>query len=130
MISFAQSLSKYLVDSFKKYFPVTFMFDNRRKNRIQLFFQTKVRLFFSKIWFFINLLGFEKLILLLPQYLSKHLLDPYSSSREVCHTRFYAKKRHQIISFTGKIAFFLKKKCDFNNLLGLKKRLWQARQYW
>ena len=93
MISFAQYLSKYLVDSYKKkFFPDFFMFDNRRKNRPQKFFHWKVRLFFSKTWFFINLLGPKELILLLSQYLSEYLLDLYSLSFEVCHTRYYEKK--------------------------------------
>ena len=51
MISFAQSLSKYLVDSFEKYFRDIFMFDNRRKKRPQFFFQRKVRLFSQKFDF-------------------------------------------------------------------------------
>ena len=59
----------------------------------QKFFSSESSPFFSKIWFFINLLGPKELILLLPQYLSDYLLDLYTSSFEVFHTRYYEKKR-------------------------------------
>ena len=92
MISFAQKLSKNLVDSNSLLFTDFFMCDNSRKNGPQNFFHLKNRLFFSKIWIFINLLGPKELIFLLSQYLSEYLLDLYKSSHEVCHNRYYERK--------------------------------------
>ena len=129
MKSFAQSLSKYLVDSYETLFTHIFMFDNRRKNRPQFFFTGKFTFFSEKIWFFINLLGPKELIWLIPQYLSEYLLDFYNSALGLCHTRYYMKKRRWNNLSTGKIAVF-SKICFLNNLLGLKKMLWQAIQYW
>ena len=60
-----------------------------------MFFSLEISLFISKISFFINLLGPEELILLLPQYLSEILWDVYKSSYEVCHTRYNEKKNTQ-----------------------------------
>ena len=85
------------------------MFDIGTKNRPQKFFHWKFRLFFSKIWFFINLLGPKELILLLPQYFSEYLLDFYTSSLEVCHTRYYEKKRHRNIFSLEILPFFFRK---------------------
>ena len=43
---------------------------------------------------------------------------------------FTRKKDTKLFHSLERLPFFKKKKCDFNNLLGLKKRLWQATQYW
>ena len=89
-------------------FPYIVVFDNRRKNRPQVFFHWKVRLYFSKIWFFINLLGPKELILLLAQYLSDYLLDLYTSSLEVCTTRYYEKKKTPKYFNHWKVCLFFK----------------------
>ena len=86
-----------------------------------MFFSLESSLFISKISFFINLLGPEELILLLPQYLSENLWDLYNSSHEVCYTRCYEKKRRRNIYIHWKVCLFFSKICDFNNRLGLKK---------
>ena len=105
-----------------------FMFDYKRKNRLQFFFHWKNRLFFSKTWFFINLLGPKDMILLLPQYLSEYLWDLHNSSFEVCRTRKYEKKNRPKYFTHWKVCLF------FKNLWLQQpprswKKLWQATQY-
>ena len=68
-------------------------------------------LFFLKNLIFINLLGPKELILLLPQYLPEYSLNIEISSLEVCHTRYYEKKRRRNNLFTWKIAVFFKTLC-------------------
>ena len=86
-----------------------------------MFFSLESSLFISKNSFFINLLGPEELILLLPQYLSENLWDLYNSSHEVSYTRCYEKKKTPKYFIHWKVCVFFSKICDFNNHLGLKK---------
>ena len=100
-----------------------FMFDIARKNTPQNYFPWLGIFFFSKIWFFINLLGPKELILLLPQYLPEYSLNIEISSLEVCHTRYYEKKRRRNNLFTGKIALFFKTLCFEQPLRSFKNAL-------
>ena len=95
-----------------------FMLDITRKNRPQNFFLWEGGFFVSKICVFIHPLGPKELILLLPQYLSEDLLNLYNSSHEVCHTRFYEKKKDAEKLYSLEKLRFFSKICDFNNLLG------------
>ena len=102
-------------------FPDSFMFDNWRKNRPQIFF-------IRRFPFFPQKLDFSSTSMVLKNW-SYYF---HSICRNTCLTftirplRFVTleitrKKRRRNFLFTVKFAFLFSKICDFNNLLGLKK---------
>ena len=86
-----------------------------------MFFSLESSLFISKISFFINLLGPEELILLIPQYLSENLWDLYNSSHEVSYTRCSEKKRRRNIYIHWKVCLFFQKSVISTTSWVLKK---------
>ena len=55
--------------------------------------------------------------------MSKHLVDAYIVFFVIFHVQWNEKKEAKVFSSLERLPFFWKL-CVFNNLLGLKKKLW------
>ena len=126
--SFAQSLSKYLVDSYKMLFPDIFMFDDRRKIGRKNFFIGNSPFFLKNVIFHQPLRSWRIDLITSTVFVGTPIgllqFVPWGLSHSILR-----EKETPINFIQWKVAFF-SKICDSINLLGLKKMLWQALQYW
>ena len=85
------------------------------------------KLFLEMFFFSIDLLGPKEMFISFAQSLSKQLVDPDKLFRVIFHVRWKEKKEAKVFSSLERLPFF-RNICVFNNVLGLKKMLWQVQE--